>query len=335
MTQTAVRNRLLAVVAAIAVVGALKVTQPVTLPLMAAVFLLVLSWPLQLRLERWLPRAASYFLTILAVLLTLAAFIAAIGWSLTVVAERAPEFIERAQQLRADLSGMAEERDLPIGAAGDGLSGEAVLPVFAAMWAAGAMLFLTIAFFVLALVEVRDFRHRLVDHFGPGGERALDAIREIGEKVRGFMFAISLAGALAGLASLAYGFAIGLEYVLVWAFLAYLLNYLPVVGSTIAVFPPTLWALVQFDGLARPLAVLLGFGAIQFVVGNYIAPKFEGRYTRVSPLVVLFSILFWWWVWGPVGAILGVPITVGILVACAHFPATQWITALFAEPAGD
>jgi AI-2 transport protein TqsA len=335
MTQASIRNRLLAIGIAIAVVGALKVTQPVTLPLAAAVFLLVLAWPLQLGLERRLPRGVAYLLTTLAVLLTLAAFMAAIGWSLTGMAERAPEIIERAQQLRDDLSGMAEERDLPIGDAGGGLGGEAVVPVFTAMWAAGAMIFLTIAFFVLALVEVRDFRRRLLDHFGERGERALAATREIGRKVRGFMFAITLAGLLAGFASLAYGFALGLEHVLVWAFLAYLLNYLPVVGSTIAVFPPTLWALVQFDGMGRPLAVLLGFGMIQFVVGNYIAPKFEGRYTRVSPLVVLFSILFWWWVWGPVGAVLGVPITVGILVACGHFPATQWINALFAEPEHD
>jgi AI-2 transport protein TqsA len=332
MTRDGVRNRLLAVLVVIAAVGALKLTQPVTLPLVAAIFLLVLAWPLQSRLERAIPRGLAYAVTILAVVVTLAAFLAAIGWSLSVVAERAPEFMERVEQLRADAGGWAEERDLPVGGGGDeGVDAGILAPIFAAVWGAGAGLFLTIAFFVLALGEVRDFRRRLLAHFGERGEKVLDAIREISTKTRGFFLAITIAGLLAGIVSLAYGFVIGLEHVLVWAFLAYLLNYVPVVGSTIAVFPPTLWALIQFDGLGRPLAVLLGFGAIQFVVGNYIAPKFEGRYTRISPLLVLFSILFWWWVWGPVGAILGVPLTVAIVVAASHAPATRWIPALLAD----
>jgi AI-2 transport protein TqsA len=347
MTQTSVRNRLLAILAVIAVVGALKVTQPVTLPLATAIFLLVLFWPLQAWLQARVPRPLAYAVTILAMLLVIAGFMAAVGWSLAVVVERAPEVVERARQLQAELGGWAEERELPIGGgatgdegpgddgAGAGAIGEALLPALAALWAAGAGLFLTLAFFVLALGEVRAFRRRLVAHFGARGERALVAVREIGGKSRGFFLALTLAGLLAGGLSLAYGFALGLEHVLVWAFLAYLLNYIPVVGPTLAVFPPALWALVQFDGVARPLAVLVGFGAIQFVVGNYIAPRFEGRYTRVSPLIVLVSILLWWWVWGPVGAVLGVPITVAALVACGHAPATRWIPALLAEEEAD
>ncbi len=330
-SRTDTRARLLGVLVIVAVAGALKLTQPVTLPLVTAVFILVFAWPLERWLERAMPRALAYLLTILAVLLVLAAFIAMIALSFSVIVERAPDFMQRVQQLQQELSGWAEERELPIVGEGNGVGAETIAPVLASLWQAGAMLFLTIAFFILALGEVRRFRDKLTGHFGERGERALEGIRDVSGKVRGFLLALTLAGLLGGVASLIFGWAIGLEHVLVWAFLAYLLNYIPVVGSTLAVFPPTLWSLVQFDGIGRPVAVLLGFGAIQFIVGNYIAPKFESRYTKISPLIVLVSIVLWWWIWGPVGAVLGVPLTVTIVMACSYFDSTQWISMLLSE----
>lgn len=330
-SRTDTRARLLGVLVIVAVGGALKVTQPVTLPLVTAAFILVFAWPLELRLERSMPRALAYLLTILSVLIVLATFITMIALSLRVMIERAPDFIERVQQLRQDLSGWAEERELPITTEGNGVGAETIAPVLASLWQAGAMLFLTIAFFILALGEVRRFRDKLIGHYGQRGEHALEGIRDVAGKVRGFLLALTLAGLLGGVASLIYGFALGLEHVLVWAFLAYLLNYIPVVGSTLAVFPPTLWSLVQFEGVGRPIAVLIGFGAIQFIVGNYIAPLFESRYTKISPLIVLVSIVLWWWIWGPIGAVLGVPLTVAIVMACSYFDSTKWISVLLSE----
>jgi AI-2 transport protein TqsA len=326
-----VRVRLLAVLAAIVVAAALKATQPVTLPLAAAIFLIVLAWPLQLRLERGLPRPLAYVVTGLVVIGTLAAFVARVAWSLSVVLDRVPEFVQRLAELRADVTGWAEERELPIGDETDELGAGSMAPVIASLWHAGAMLFLTIAFFGLGLTEVRRFRARLIAFDTARGEQLLGGIREASRKVRGFVVALTLAGLIGGVASFGYALALGLEHALVWAFLAYLLNYIPVVGSTLAVFPPTLWALVQFDGVGRPLAVLIGFGAIQFVVGNYIAPHFESRFTTISPLIVLVSIVVWWWVWGPIGAVLGVPLTVAGIDASRHFGGTRWIAALLAE----
>jgi AI-2 transport protein TqsA len=336
VSSSSIRTRLLAVLVIAVVAAALKATQAVTMPLAAAIFLIVLAWPLQLRLERVVPRAPAYFVTSLAVIGTLAAFIAMVAWSLSVVLDRVPEFVQRLAELRADVTGWAEERELPIGDDGDELGAGAAAPLIASLWQAGAMLFLTIAFFGLGLTEVHRFRARLIALNAARGERALAGIRETCRKVRGFVIALTLAGLLGGVASFAWALALGLEHAPVWAFLAYLLNYIPVVGSTLAVFPPTLWALVQFDGIARPAAVLGGFGVIQFVVGNYIAPHFESRFTSISPLIVLVSIVVWWWIWGPIGAVLGVPLTVACIDASRHFDGTRWIAALLAEqPKGE
>jgi AI-2 transport protein TqsA len=331
MSSGSIRTRLLAVLVAVVAAAALKATQTVTMPLAAAIFLIVIIWPLQLRLERIVPRPLAYLVTSLVVIGVLAAFIAMVAWSLTVVLDRVPDFVQRLAELRDDLMGWAEERELPISDDTDELGAGTVAPLIASLWQAGAMLFLTIAFFALGLTEVRRFRARLIALDSARGERALAGIRETSRKVRGFLLALTLAGLLGGVASLGYALALGLEHALVWAFLAYLLNYIPVVGSTLAVFPPTLWSLVQFDGLARPAAVLVGFGVIQFVVGNYIAPHFESRFTTISPLIVLVSIVVWWWIWGPIGAVLGVPLTVAAIDASRHFDGTRWIAALLAE----
>ena len=95
--------------------------------------------------------------------------------------------------------------------------------------------------------------------------------------------------------------------------------------------PPVLFAAVQTDALG-PAALLLGvLVGIQVVVGNYLDPMIQGRYLSLSPLVVLFSITIWGFVWGILGAFVGVPITVGIAVACHQFERTRWIAALLGD----
>jgi AI-2 transport protein TqsA len=97
------------------------------------------------------------------------------------------------------------------------------------------------------------------------------------------------------------------------------------------VIPPSLFALIQFDGLGRPLLVFLGMAVLQLVCGNYVDPLIQGHYLSLSPVVVLVSILLWGWIWGIPGAFLGVPITIGLVVTADHFPKTRWIARLLSE----
>jgi AI-2 transport protein TqsA len=323
--------RLLAVLAVIAVVAALKVSQPVTMPLVAAGFILVLLWPLHARLQAVVPRTLAYATTILIVLLALAGFAFLVGWSLSVIIDQMPQISERVQELRERLTSWANDREVTVPEGEGGVALETVAPIVTSVWQWGAMLLLTIAFLALALAEVDQYRNKLVRRLGDAGKATVADIGRAGGKVRGFFLALSISGLLSGVASALFGWAIGIDHVLVWAALALLLNYIPIVGPVVAIFPPTLWALVQFDTIGRPLAVLAGFGVIQFVTGNYIAPKFEGRYTDLSPLVVLLSIVLWGWIWGPIGAVLAVPITIGVVLASRHLESTRWIAVLLSE----
>ena len=102
-------------------------------------------------------------------------------------------------------------------------------------------------------------------------------------------------------------------------------------GSLVAIFPPVLFAFIQFDGFTMPLLVLAGVGGIQLVMGQFVDPRLEGKYLELSPLVVLFSVAFWGWMWGIAGAFIGVPITVALVIACNQFERTRWIAALLAD----
>lgn len=121
---------------------------------------------------------------------------------------------------------------------------------------------------------------------------------------------------------------IGLENALFWSFLIFFLNYIPTIGSLAAVVLTTAVALVQFPTLGPVLAVFIGVGAWQFVIGNFVQPRMTGDSLNLSAVVVLLALSIWGAVWGIVGAFLAAPMTVMLMIVLAQFPSTRWIAIL-------
>jgi len=124
---------------------------------------------------------------------------------------------------------------------------------------------------------------------------------------------------------------IGLDAPLFWAFLIFLMNYIPTVGSLIATVFPSMFAMLQFGELMPGVWVLIIVGAIQLIMGNYIDPKLTGKSLNVSPLVVLVGLAFWGAIWGIIGMILSVPITVMMIIIFSEFPQTKSIAILLSK----
>jgi len=120
---------------------------------------------------------------------------------------------------------------------------------------------------------------------------------------------------------------IGLDFPLLWAMLAFLLNYIPTIGSIIAAVPAVLLALIQL-GPAEALSTAIGFLAVNMVFGNIIEPRLMGHGVGLSPLVVFVGLVFWGWVFGPVGMLLSVPLTMTLKLALESSDNTQWIAVL-------
>jgi len=119
----------------------------------------------------------------------------------------------------------------------------------------------------------------------------------------------------------------GVDYYLLWGLMAFLLNYIPTIGSFLALLPPTLLALVQF-GFIEAVIVAAGFVVINTIIGNIIEPRFMGKGLGLSTLVVFLSLIFWGWVLGPVGMLLSVPLTITIKIALDSSEETRWLAIL-------
>ena len=363
---TTTKLRVLAtVVGVVLVVAALKLGETVLVPLVAGLFLAVLARPLHRRLRDALPRPLRWLGLVGAMLVVVAgvgAFAGAFGWSASAVADelraRRPQ-IERqlgpvraaAARIGVRIPGGAGEQSgggapgtgAPAaggqagGAAAGGAPSGGGSPASGA--ATGALrtaftalagLLLALAFAALGLAEADEARRRIASvGNGGGARRTLAVIDEAAPAFRRYVWVKTLTSTITGLATALASLAFGLPLAWVWGFLAFLLEYVPTVGSLIAVAPPVLMALAD-GGPTHALLVLLVVGALQVILGNVVDPRLEGRLMSISPFGVLLSIVFWGWLWGAVGALLAVPLTVAVVIASRHTPGGRGVATIVA-----
>jgi predicted PurR-regulated permease PerM len=127
---------------------------------------------------------------------------------------------------------------------------------------------------------------------------------------------------------------LGVNYPLLWGLLAFLLNYVPNIGSIIAAVPAVLLALVQF-GIMKSFFAVGGYMVVNIGIGSIIEPRIMGRGLGLSPLVVFLSLVFWGWVLGPVGMLLSVPLTMTVKIALDSREDTKWIGVLLGSEASS
>ena len=190
------------------------------------------------------------------------------------------------------------------------------------------------AFFVMLmtifmLTEARMYSRRLTaicEAKGPDFERLFSATRDI-QRFLGIKTVISLVtGLLAGFLC----WVADLDFFILWGILAFLLNYIPVVGSVIAGLPPTILALIVSGG-PEATAVATGYVAINVFLGNFVEPMMMGSRFGISTLMVIMSVLFWGWLWGPVGMLLAVPLTMLIKVAMLNSEDFRWLAVAMSK----
>ncbi len=124
---------------------------------------------------------------------------------------------------------------------------------------------------------------------------------------------------------------IGVDAPLFWAFLIFILNFIPTIGSLIATAFPAIFATLQYGDLGPAIWVLIVVGAIQIIVGNFIEPRLVGSSLNISPLVVFLTLALWGLIWGITGMLLSVPITVILIIILSEFPASRPLAILLSQ----
>jgi AI-2 transport protein TqsA len=134
--------------------------------------------------------------------------------------------------------------------------------------------------------------------------------------------------ALTGFSFWAFTAVYGLELHREWGVIAFVLNFVPFIGSFIATLLPTLFAAAQFESLSAAFVVFIGLNLLQFVISSYIEPRVAGTAVSVSPFMVLFAVFFWGMLWGIAGAFIGVPILIALATVCARYPLCRPLAVL-------
>lgn len=356
---SAVRNRLIAIVAVLLAVVVLRMTRSVVLPVVAGLLVAALMWPVLRWWQQRIPRPLALLATVLLVVLAILALVAGIGWGGARVGEQLMARRDRLARIEQDARAAAarigvqlpgdgaarapqgagggaaaeQEEPAPPGEAQPPRGGSYAQRVASAFFAGLGALGLTIGFMALALAEARHAGRKIEERFPASqARRMLEISQEIATTMQRYFVVKSVTSALTGLSTALIALAFGLDLAFLWGLLAFLFEYVPTIGSILAVVPPALYAAVQFDGYVRPLALTGALTVMQLFLGNYVDPRLEGRFLSLSPFVVLASIVLWAWMWGAPGALLGVPLTIAITTAARHFDGTRWIWAVLTDP---
>jgi len=123
----------------------------------------------------------------------------------------------------------------------------------------------------------------------------------------------------------------GVEFAVVFGFVAFLMNYVPNIGSTIATALPVLISFFQFGSIWKSLLILGIVVGLDNIFGNFVEPRFVGKGLGLSPLVVIFSLIFWGWLWGIPGMVLSVPIAAVIKIICQNVPSLRFIEVMMSK----
>ena len=321
---------------AVLVVTGLKLAQTFFLPVFLAFFIAAVSFPITNWLrEHKVPRFISVFITVMVVFAFLSGIMVVGALLINDRAEgdRLEQYGNKLYKVALDAGAQMEEWQIE-GAQEEikkFLTAEKIGDFFKDNIASllGKILdtlkvsFIVLILLVFMLSEARMFSRRfeaIVEAKGPNLQRMLSATRDI-QKYLGIKTMISIAtGGLAGLLC----WAAEIDFPLLWGILAFALNYIPAVGSIIAGVPPVILALLTHD-VRHAVAVAFGYLLINGFLGNFMEPALLGRRFGLSTVVIVISVLFWGYVWGPVGMLLAVPLTMMVKVAMDNSYELRWL----------
>ena len=159
----------------------------------------------------------------------------------------------------------------------------------------------------------------------------LATIASINRAISSYLRAKTLASLVTALPVVVVLWAFGVSFPGMWGVLAFVGNFIPYVGSLVALVLPVLLAFLELEPLSRPLSVLALLVLLQFVINNFVEPRLTARAVDLSPLVVLIALAFWGLCWGVVGMVLAVPLTVVLKIVWESIPLTRPLARLMAE----
>ncbi len=332
-SQSAALRFVLGLAAFVVVIAGMKTAQSIIVPFLLSAFISIISAPyLNWLNRRGLPMPLALLVIILVIVAAGVALAALLGTSLDAFSQALPSYQER-------LQGKVVQFAQWLATLGIDVSDQTFLSFLnpgSAMALASGLLkglgnVLTNAFLILLtvifiLMEASSFPAKLRAALD-APDHALTESYTVLDNIKRYMSIKLLTSALTGALVATSLSLMGVDFAVLWGFFAFLLNFIPNIGSIIAAIPAVLLALLQF-GVGGALGVAGLYLVVNVVIGSILEPRWMGNQLGLSPLIVFVSLVFWGWVFGPVGMFLSVPLTISAQIALASRDDTRWIAVL-------
>ncbi len=208
---------------------------------------------------------------------------------------------------------------------------------FSSLSSFGGTLFLIVIYvmFLMAEYSVLPIKVKLAFTHGEDAQRILETIGQISENVSQYLSAKTGINVVLGIVSLVFLWLFGVDFAAFWAICIALLNYIPYIGSAIAVALPVLTMIAQTGNLLQTIGLLAALMTAQIFVGNFLEPRLLGRQLNLAPVSIVLALSVWSAMWGIVGAIVAVPLTSVMLIIFRSFSGTRPLAVFLSGAAGE
>jgi AI-2 transport protein TqsA len=324
---------LIAAASLVVVVAGMQAASTIINPFLLAVFLASLCAPPLFWLQRrGVPNGLAVAIILLGLLVAALLLMLFVGRSVNALTQQLPVYQERLGIIMGGLTDWLSSLGLDMTnvLVSDYLSpGKVMSLVYYMVFAFKGLfrnMFLVFLIVLFILIEASGFPGKLQAAF-PNPEKTLGHFKAMTASVNQYMGVKAIFSLATGILVWLLLTLIGVDFAPTWGLLAFLLNFIPNIGSIIAAVPAILLALIQL-GWPCALLTLLGYLVVNITIGNFLEPRVMGRSLGLSTLVVFLSLLFWGWVLGPIGMVLSVPLTMIVKIALAANEDTRWVAVL-------
>ena len=315
------------------IIAGINLAQSVVVLFLVSVFLALLGTPPVLWLkEKHIPTGFAVLIVMACMIIILILIGAQLGTSVNSFSEELPLLQSHLREQVTELCGLLTNKGIAVT---DKFFLEYVNPEAIMRITAGLLsrlssvlsdLLLVLLTVTFILLEVSSFPDKLRAILGDP-KQAFPQVTKFVVDMKRYMVIKTLINLSAGILIAVWMYILGVQFPVLWGFLAFLLHYIPNIGSVIAAIPAALLALVQL-GMGSALLVAGGNILVGFIIGNVIEPRLMGRRLGLSTLVVFLSLIFWGSLLGVIGAILCIPLTMTLRFAFESSDSTRWIAVL-------
>ena len=320
----------------IIIFAGLKVADKIIVPFLLSMFIALISFPL---LKFFQSKKINTPISVSLVLITIVsvsfAFAALIGTSINSFRRSLPEYKEKINVGIDNISRIAENFNINLD---KNFLYEYIDPNFIMQSVANTIsafgnvltnYFLILFIVMFTLLEAAIFSKKLKKAFSDS-DKSINNFKNFSDNMNKYLSIKTIVSIITGFLIYFALTIIGLDHAVMWGLMAFLLNYIPNIGSIIASIPAILIALIQFN-IYYALLVSIIYLVVNVVMGTIIEPKYLGKELGLSTLIIFLSLIFWGWLLGPVGMLLSVPLTMIVKIALESYDDTKWIAILLSR----